>query len=62
LELLQAWNTGHPRRLTTIHANDPHAMLDRLCQLIEQVVTPAPRALVAGRWLLPSRGLHPEPS
>jgi type IV secretion system protein VirB11 len=47
LELLKAWNTGHPGGLATIHANDTCAMLDRLCQLIEEIVFPAPRALVA---------------
>jgi type IV secretion system protein VirB11 len=47
LELLKAWNTGHPGGLATLHANDTRAMLDRLCQLIEEVVHPAPRALVA---------------
>lgn len=47
LELLKAWNTGHPGGLATIHANDTRAMLDRLCNLIEEVVHPAPRALVA---------------
>jgi P-type conjugative transfer ATPase TrbB len=47
LELLKAWNTGHPGGLATIHANDTRAMLDRVCQLIEEVVHPAPRALVA---------------
>jgi type IV secretion system protein VirB11 len=47
LDLLKAWNTGHPGGLATIHANDTRAMLERLCQLIEEVVHPAPRALVA---------------
>ena len=47
LELLKAWNTGHPGGIATIHANDTRAMLDRICQLIEEVVFPAPRALVA---------------
>jgi type IV secretion system protein TrbB len=47
LELLKAWNTGHPGGLATIHANDTAAMLDRLGQLIEEVVYPAPRALIA---------------
>src|SRR5260370_875136 len=47
LELLKAWNTGHPGGVATIHANDTRAMLDRVCQLIEEVVHPAPRALVA---------------
>lgn len=47
LELLKAWNTGHPGGIATIHANDTRAMLDRICQLIEEIVFPAPRALVA---------------
>jgi type IV secretion system protein VirB11 len=47
LELLKAWNTGHPGGLATIHANDTRSMLDRVCQLIEEVVYPAPRELVA---------------
>jgi type IV secretion system protein VirB11 len=47
LELLKAWNTGHPGGMATIHANDCAGMLDRLCQLIEEVVFPAPRSLVA---------------
>lgn len=47
LDLLKAWNTGHPGGLATVHANDTRAMLDRFCQLIEEAVFPAPRALVA---------------
>jgi P-type conjugative transfer ATPase TrbB len=47
LEMLKAWNTGHPGGLSTVHANDTRAMLNRLCQLIEEVVPVAPRALVA---------------
>src|SRR5262249_16645241 len=47
LELLKAWNTGHPGGLATIHANDTRAMLDRICQLIEEIVYPAPPLLVA---------------
>ncbi|MGH7294547.1 MAG: P-type conjugative transfer ATPase TrbB [Polyangiaceae bacterium] len=47
LELLKAWNTGHPGGVATIHANDTSAMLDRFCQLVEELVYPAPRALVA---------------
>jgi type IV secretion system protein VirB11 len=47
LELLKAWNTGHPGGIATIHANSTSAMLDRFGQLIEEVVYPAPRALVA---------------
>jgi len=47
LEMLKAWNTGHPGGIATVHANDTAAMLDRVCQLIEEVVPTAPRALVA---------------
>ncbi len=46
LEMLKAWNTGHPGGIATLHANDTASMLDRLCQLIEEVVPVAPRALV----------------
>jgi len=47
LELLKAWNTGHPGGLATIHANDTRGMLNRFCQLIEEQVYPAPRDFVA---------------
>jgi type IV secretion system protein VirB11 len=47
LDLLKAWNTGHPGGLATIHANDTRGTLDRFCQLLEEVVYPAPRPLVA---------------
>jgi type IV secretion system protein VirB11 len=47
LEMLKAWNTGHPGGIATVHANDTRSMLDRVCQLIEEVVPRAPRVLVA---------------
>ena len=47
LEMLKAWNTGHPGGIATVHANDTAAMLDRICQLVEEVIPRAPRALVA---------------
>jgi type IV secretion system protein VirB11 len=46
LDMLKAWNTGHPGGLATIHANSAAAMLQRLCQLIEEVVPSAPRELI----------------
>lgn len=47
LDLLKAWNTGHPGGLATIHANDPQAMLNRMVQLIEEVVVKASPMMVA---------------
>jgi type IV secretion system protein VirB11 len=47
LELLKAWNTGHPGGVATLHANDTVGMLDRLCQLIQEVVQVPQRELVA---------------
>lgn len=46
LDLVKAWNTGHPGGVGTIHANDTGAMLNRLCQLIEEVAH-ASRAVIA---------------
>ena len=41
LDLLKSWNTGHPGGLATVHANNAHAALLRLEQLIAEVsVTP----------------------
>ena len=37
LEMIKAWNTGHPGGITTIHANDAKAALLRLDQLIGEV-------------------------
>jgi len=47
LDLLKAWNTGHPGGVATIHANDTGGMLQRFCQLVEEVIHPAPRDAVA---------------
>jgi type IV secretion system protein VirB11 len=47
LELIKAWNTGHPGGLATVHANDTRAMLDRVCQLVEEVIPAAPRTFIA---------------
>jgi len=47
LELTKAWNTGHPGGLATLHANDTGAMLDRLVQLMEEVIPNPARRLVA---------------
>lgn len=47
LQLLKAWNTGHPGGIATVHANSPVGMLERLLQLTEEVVPKAPRYLIA---------------
>jgi P-type conjugative transfer ATPase TrbB len=47
LELVKAWNTGHPGGLATVHANDTRAMLDRVCQLVEEVIPVAPKPFIA---------------
>lgn len=47
LDMLKAWNTGHPGGITTIHANSDRAGLYRLEQLIQEAVITVPRRLIA---------------
>ncbi len=47
LDMLKAWNTGHPGGIATVHANNPAMTLNRLCQLIEENNMIAPRDFVA---------------
>ncbi len=47
LDLLKAWNTGHPGGVATIHANNTEEMLTRMCQLIEENNMIAPKGFVA---------------
>jgi type IV secretion system protein VirB11 len=47
LDMLKAWNTGHPGGLTTLHANSARAGLYRLEQLIQEAVVTVPRRLIA---------------
>ncbi|MEZ5832920.1 MAG: P-type conjugative transfer ATPase TrbB [Dongiaceae bacterium] len=47
LDLLKAWNTGHPGGIATVHANSAHAALYRLEQLIQEAVATPPRRLIA---------------
>jgi type IV secretion system protein VirB11 len=47
LDMLKAWNTGHPGGITTLHANSAHAALYRLEQLIQESVVTVPRSLIA---------------
>jgi type IV secretion system protein VirB11 len=47
LDMLKAWNTGHPGGITTVHANSPLAALYRLEQLVQEAVVTVPRDLIA---------------
>jgi type IV secretion system protein TrbB len=46
LDMLKAWNTGHPGGITTVHANSGPAGLLRLEQLIQEAVVTVPRDLI----------------
>ena len=45
LDMLKAWNTGHPGGITTVHANSAEAGLYRLEQLVQEAVVTVPREL-----------------
>lgn len=47
LDMLKAWNTGHPGGIATVHANSASAALYRIEQLIQEAVVTVPRRLVA---------------
>lgn len=47
LEVLKAWNTGHPGGLLTIHANSAEDALARLEDLAMEATAQAPRRLIA---------------
>jgi type IV secretion system protein VirB11 len=47
LDLLKAWNTGHPGGIATLHANSAPAALYRLEQLVQEAVVTVPRRLIA---------------
>ncbi|EGY01293.1 conjugal transfer protein traB [Nitrospirillum viridazoti Y2] len=46
LQLLKAWNTGHPGGVATVHANSALAVLYRLEQLALEAVTTVSRRLI----------------
>ena len=46
LDLLKAWNTGHPGGVATLHANSAKGALQRLEQLVQEAVSQVPRALI----------------
>lgn len=47
LDMLKAWNTGHPGGIATVHANSAIAALYRLEQLVQEAVVTVPRRLIA---------------
>lgn len=47
LDLLKAWNTGHPGGIATVHAGSAAGALSRLEQLVQEAVITVPRTLIA---------------
>ena len=47
LDVLKAWNTGHPGGIATVHANSARSALYRLEQLVQEAVVTVPRRLIA---------------
>lgn len=47
LDMLKAWNTGHPGGIATVHANSARAALYRIEQLVQEAVVTVPRQLIA---------------
>jgi type IV secretion system protein VirB11 len=47
LDMLKAWNTGHPGGIATVHAKSARSALYRLEQLIQEAVVAVPRRLIA---------------
>ncbi|PCI21100.1 P-type conjugative transfer ATPase TrbB [Candidatus Wolfebacteria bacterium] len=47
LDMLKAWNTGHPGGIATLHANGTSSALYRLEQLIQEAVISVPKRLIA---------------
>uniref|UniRef100_UPI0035CC03DB P-type conjugative transfer ATPase TrbB n=1 Tax=uncultured Sphingomonas sp. TaxID=158754 RepID=UPI0035CC03DB len=47
LDMLKAWNTGHPGGIATVHANSALSALYRIEQLVQEAVVTVPRRLIA---------------
>jgi len=47
LDLLKAWNTGHPGGIATCHANSAAGALTKLVQFVQEAVVTVPRELIA---------------
>jgi len=62
LDMLKAWNTGHPGGIATVHANSAMAALYRIEQLVQEVVVTVPRRLIAEAIdiivFISGRGVH----
>lgn len=46
LEMLKAWNTGHPGGIATVHANSALSALTRIEGLVQEAVVTVPRQLI----------------
>jgi len=62
LDMLKAWNTGHPGGIATVHANGATRALERLEQLAQEAIPVVPRSLIASAIdivvFIAGRGLH----
>jgi P-type conjugative transfer ATPase TrbB len=47
LDMLKAWNTGHPGGIATVHANSAMSALYRIEGLVQEAVVTVPRRLIA---------------
>ena len=47
LDMLKAWNTGHPGGIATVHANSALSALYRIEQLVQEAIPSVPRPLIA---------------
>ena len=47
LDMLKAWNTGHPGGISTVHANSARGALTRIESLVEEAISTVPRRLIA---------------
>ena len=47
LDMLKAWNTGHPGGIATVHANSALSALLRIEQLVQEAIPSVPRPLIA---------------
>ncbi|MGF7150101.1 type IV secretion system protein VirB11 [Sphingomonas zeicaulis] len=46
LDMLKAWNTGHPGGVATVHANSARSALYRIEQLVQEATSAVPRRLI----------------